>query len=101
MEQPKRKGFYRKIEDFTCLMCKMEVMGTGFTDHCHNCLWSRHVDNNPGDRSSTCKGMMRPIKTEHNRKGFIIFYRCEKCGIKKRVHAAENDNKELLFKLLD
>lgn len=82
-------------------MCSREMKGTGYTDHCTNCLWSRHVDVNPGDRASECRGMMRPIKTEHNRNGFTIIYECQKCKIKKRVKSAENDNKELLFKLLD
>lgn len=95
------KRFSRNVEDFTCGACKAKVKGTGYTDHCPNCLWSRHVDINPGDRKSDCKGMMRPIKVEHNRNGFLIFYKCQKCKVKKKVNAAENDNKELLFKLLD
>jgi hypothetical protein len=100
MDNVHQKRFSKRVENFTCKVCKAKVRGTGFTDHCPNCLWSMHVDVNPGDRRSECKGLMKPIKTEHNRNGFIIFYSCKKCGIKKKVHAAEEDNGELLFKLL-
>lgn len=74
--------------------------GSGYTDHCPNCLWSKHVDVNPGDRASKCNGMMRPLKVEHDRNWFAIDYVCVKCRMRKKVRAAENDNKELLFKLL-
>ncbi|MCL4374165.1 MAG: RNHCP domain-containing protein [Candidatus Marsarchaeota archaeon] len=95
------RRFSRVIEDFKCENCGEIVHGNGYTDHCPNCLWSKHVDNNPGDRSAECKGMMRPMYTEPLRGGgFEIYYKCEKCGERKRVTAAENDNKKLLEELL-
>lgn len=100
MKQPESKRFSRKMENFTCDKCGAKVIGSGYTDHCPNCLWGKHVDVNPGDRLSDCKGLMKPIRTEHNRNGFIIEYKCEKCRMKKNFSAAGNDNKELLFKLL-
>jgi hypothetical protein len=100
MENAQKMRFSRKIEDFSCKKCGAKVKGTGYTDHCPNCLWSMHVDINPGDRSSKCIGMMKPMSTQSNRNGFIIEYLCIKCGAKKRIGAAADDNKELLFDLL-
>ncbi|MGC8495816.1 MAG: RNHCP domain-containing protein [Candidatus Micrarchaeia archaeon] len=95
------KKFSRVIEDFTCSHCGTKVHGNGYTDHCPNCLWSQHVDKHPGDRSEECHGEMKPIYTEPDRKkGFIIYYKCEKCGAKKRVTAAPDDNRELLEALM-
>jgi len=100
MKQPESKRFARKMENFTCEKCGAKVVGSGYTDHCPKCLWGKHVDVNPGDRLSECMGLLQPMRTEHNRNGFIIEYRCEKCRTKKNFSAAENDDKELLFKLL-
>ncbi|MBR6751902.1 MAG: RNHCP domain-containing protein, partial [Alphaproteobacteria bacterium] len=46
------KQFVKRVENFTCAHCGAEVFGNGYTNHCPKCLWSRHVDNNPGDRMS-------------------------------------------------
>ncbi|MBU3901416.1 RNHCP domain-containing protein, partial [Patescibacteria group bacterium] len=46
------KKFQRKIEDFVCGHCGPKIKGTGYTDHCPKCLWSQHVDVNPGDRQA-------------------------------------------------
>ena len=95
------RKFSKVVEDFVCEKCGTVVHGNGYTDHCPNCLWSKHVDNNPGDRSSQCGGMMKPLYTEIDRHGeFTIYYKCEKCGERKRVNAAPDDNRELLEKLL-
>jgi hypothetical protein len=82
-----------------CEHCGALVKGRGYTDHCPNCLYSKHVDVNPGDRASSCGGLMRPVGVYHNRKSFIIAYECEKCHAKKNVIAASGDNEELLFEL--
>lgn len=100
MRNSEPKRFSKKVEDFTCGVCGADVSGSGYTDHCPNCLWSRHVDINPGDRASKCGGLMEPMKTEHNRTGFIIEYKCKKCKTRKRMKAADKDNQELLFELL-
>jgi rubrerythrin len=94
------KRFKRNVEDFKCERCEFEVKGTGYTDHCPNCLYSKHVDINPGDRLSKCKGLMKPVRTESNRVEFVIYYKCSKCGFRHRVHASKEDNKELLIELL-
>jgi Zn finger protein HypA/HybF involved in hydrogenase expression len=48
--------FKRTIEDFTCEHCGEQVTGNGFTNHCPQCLWSKHVDIDPGDRLALCGG---------------------------------------------
>jgi hypothetical protein len=93
------KHFQRTPEDFTCEWCGAEVKGTGYTDHCPNCLASKHVDINPGDRASPCQGKMIPISAIYKGGEFTINYRCERCHEKKRVKAAEDDNKDLLVQL--
>jgi len=58
------KKFQRQKEDFVCGECGTTVSGTGYTNHCPQCLWSMHVDVNPGDRAAACGGMMEPKKVE-------------------------------------
>ena len=55
------KKFQRTKEDFTCEKCNLVVNGSGYTNHCPRCLWSKHVDVNPGDRQATCQGFMEPV----------------------------------------
>lgn len=100
MQEGESRRFSRKKEDFVCKVCGSSVSGTGYTDHCPNCLWSLHVDINPGDRKSDCKGLMEPVKAEHDRNGFIISYICKKCKTRKRVRATSDDNSEELESLL-
>ncbi len=95
------KRFQKKVEDFTCEKCGTSVRGTGYTDHCPNCLWSKHVDINPGDRRAKCGGLMEPVAIELKRDKYIIYYRCQKCGYKFRVKAAPNDNFEKILKLIN
>lgn len=92
--------FRRKKEDFDCDACGTHVEGSGYTDHCPNCLTGKHVDNNPGDRASQCKGTMAPVRTHYENSGFVISYLCIKCGAKKNMKAARDDNKELLDSLV-
>lgn len=86
-----QKKFQRKIEDFVCEHCGKEVKGSGYTNHCPFCLWSKHVDINPGDRAANCGGMMKPRRIEIKKGEYIIIHRCEKCGYEKRNRVADND----------
>ena len=61
MKSSVMRKFQRKKEDFICENCNKKVKGDGYTNHCPACLWSKHVDINPGDRLAECKGMMKPI----------------------------------------
>lgn len=93
------RKFQRKKENFICFNCGAKVKGDGYTDHCPYCLWSVHVDNNPGDRLSCCLGKMEPIGAELKSGERIINYLCLKCGLKHRVRCSEKDNFEEILKL--
>ena len=84
---------------FVCTHCGREVDKLGYTsrDHCPYCLHSIHVDIVPGDRANTCKGLLVPTSIESNNKGYVIVYKCSKCGeIKKNKSAEDDDFNEML-----
>ena len=93
------KKFQKKVENFSCKNCKNFVVGKGYTNHCPKCLWSRHVDINPGDRKEKCKGMMKPIYFEVKKDGYVIFYKCLKCNYKHKVKSSLEDNFEEILNL--
>lgn len=94
------KKFSKRVEDFVCEVCGKKVRGNGFTDHCPNCLWSKHVDINPGDRSAECGGLMEPLNISKGKEGkFRIFYRCQECGYQRVNNATPEDNLEKLIQL--
>lgn len=101
------KKFKKNDEGFICDNCGFKVLplGKSSRDHCPKCLYSLHVDINPGDRANECKGRLRPVSvTPDSRKGYIINYVCEKCGESHRNRAAypaevQPDNVNLLIKL--
>ncbi len=46
-----------------CNNCDEQVFrlnNGSYRNHCPFCLFSLHVDNIPGDRNNTCKGLMEP-----------------------------------------
>jgi len=95
-----RKNFIRKKEDFKCLNCGYEVKGSGYTNHCPNCLYSQHVDLNvPGDRENKCGSPMKPIGVEKKGEEYIILHQCINCGAKKKNKASKNDNFEKIIKI--
>ncbi len=89
MQTPK---FQRTKEDFACEHCGAHVVGDGYTNHCPKCLWSKHVDINPGDRAALCSGMMEPVALEGSTPKYLILHRCVSCGFEKRngVHSADD-----------
>ncbi|MCK9497721.1 MAG: RNHCP domain-containing protein [Candidatus Colwellbacteria bacterium] len=89
--------FKKKKEDFVCENCGELVKGDGYTNHCPKCLWSKHVDVNPGDRLSKCGGMMEPIYLDWANGMFSIIHKCLKCGHIKRNIASPDDNIDLLI----
>ncbi len=93
------KSFTKTVEDFNCAHCGAVVHGNGYTNHCHVCLWSRHVDNNPGDRAATCGGMMRPIAAQPDGDKFIITHKCEKCGKVKRQKTSDDDSIDAIIEI--
>lgn len=93
------RRFTRNIENFTCERCGTFVEGNGFTNHCPNCLYSKHVDENPGDRAAECHGLMEPIAVEQARGGYVIVHKCLVCGQVKRNKAAPNDSRHALVEV--
>lgn len=93
------RRFKRVVEDFVCMNCGAAVRGRGYTDHCPECLWSRHVDIMPGDRKNPCKGMMEPVGVVYEKGNYVISYICIKCGAPKNMKAAESDKQEMLDRL--
>ena len=75
------RQFQRKKEDFICEHCGKEVKGNGYTNHCPECLYSKHVDINPGDRAEDCGGLMEPVELEQKDGKYIIDQNlCIMCG---------------------
>ncbi len=92
-------AFKRTIEDFVCEHCAAEVKGDGYTNHCPQCLWSKHVDTEPGDRAAGCGGMMEPIALEGPTGNYRIVHHCEKCNIERRVAVAKSDDMQAVLVL--
>lgn len=90
--------FKRNIEDFACERCGHAVKGTGYTNHCPNCMWSKHVDVFPGDRAEECGGMMEPVALASKKGGYAVTHRCQKCGEERTVKCAPDDRIEALLK---
>ena len=86
------KRFQKRQEDFVCQNCGFKVVGDGYTDHCPKCLYSKHVDINPGDRRADCHGLMEPIGVEMKKGRLRIIYKCLKCGYRHVVMVADNDD---------
>ena len=86
------KKFQRKIEDFVCENCGREVKGNGYTNHCPKCLWSKHVDVNPGDRKEKCGGMMLPAGIRLKGGENIINHKCVKCGFERSNKVGVSDD---------
>ena len=88
-------------ENFICEHCNNNVNRLGYTarDHCPNCLYSKHVDINPGDRANECKGLLKPIGIEKFKDTYKIIYKCEKCGRLHKNKMADDDNMDLIIEL--
>ncbi|OGE88912.1 MAG: hypothetical protein A3J07_04380 [Candidatus Doudnabacteria bacterium RIFCSPLOWO2_02_FULL_49_13] len=93
------KLFQRRKENFTCGHCGFQVTGTGYTNHCPKCLFSKHVDVNPGDRSEICQGLMKPIGVEQKSGEYIIIHKCRNCKAIKKNKSAPEDNFDLILEL--
>jgi hypothetical protein len=92
-------SFVKVKENFVCGNCGCKVLGTGYTNHCPNCLWSRHVDIEPGDRANPCNGLLQPIGIETKGGEYIIVHQCQKCGEKTRCKSSPQDNQEEIILL--
>ncbi|WP_353893083.1 RNHCP domain-containing protein [Proteinivorax hydrogeniformans] len=86
----------RKIENtgFLCENCSeivLQLTNGSYRNHCPFCLFSKHVDENPGDRKSQCNALMQPICITYNpKKGYQITHRCTVCGKEQKNKAAQD-----------
>ncbi|RJQ35083.1 RNHCP domain-containing protein [Candidatus Parcubacteria bacterium] len=85
-------SFQKRIEDFVCEHCHAVIKGSGYTNHCPKCLWSKHVDVSPGDRKEVCGGMMAPVRIEGATPEYVLVHRCERCGIERRNKLSDSDD---------
>ncbi|MFH1602125.1 MAG: RNHCP domain-containing protein [Candidatus Shapirobacteria bacterium] len=93
----KNNGFFKTKEDFACDVCGNKVFGSGFTNHCPECLWSKHVDLDPGDRQAGCGGLMKPLALDQKKGCWRILHQCQTCGFKRWNKASKEDNLEVLL----
>ena len=96
----KNKKFQRKIEDFECEKCRETVKGDGYTNHCPKCLYSEHVDINPGDRENKCMGLMKPVNAFLKNGEWVLVQKCEKCKEERKIKIREEDNKKKIEEIL-
>ncbi|MDD5318490.1 MAG: RNHCP domain-containing protein [Candidatus Pacebacteria bacterium] len=95
------KKFKSKKEDFICEKCGINVVGDGYTNHCPECFWSKHVDINPGDRASECSGLMELVAVEGGVAEYILVHKCLLCDHIKRNKLSKKDNFSNLVKLVE
>ena len=90
-----------KDESFICENCHKNVEKLNYTarDHCPYCLYSKHVDINPGDRENTCQGLLQPISIEKFKSTYKIIYKCQKCNQLHKNITANDDNYEKIIEL--
>ena len=93
------RRFQRRREDFVCENCGAEVKGTGYTNHCPHCLWSKHVDMNPGDRLATCHGLMEPVGLDNRNGSWAIIHRCTRCHFTRQNQLQEGDSFDAALRL--
>lgn len=95
------KKFNMIDEVFTCENCGKNVDKLNYTarDHCPYCLYSKHVDINPGDRMNECKGLLEPIGIEKFKNTYKVIYKCKKCNQMHKNIIANDDNMNLIIEL--
>ena len=90
-------------ESFVCENCGTENYPAEKTcrNHCVNCLFSKHVDEFPGDRSATCHGAYVPQSVEFKGAEMkSIIFKCARCGKTGKNKIASDDNRESLYGLM-
>ena len=94
------KKFQRRIEDFDCVRCGALVKGDGYTNHCPKCLWSKHVDVNPGDRVADCGALMEPVALEGASPEYTLVHRCVRCRHEKRNKLDAQDDMDAVMLII-
>ncbi|MEO7718456.1 MAG: RNHCP domain-containing protein [Capsulimonas sp.] len=104
--RPERGAKRRSVNPpwFPCVHCGQPVVpnafGTEHRNHCSLCLWSKHVDNAPGDRAADCGGAMEPVAVWVRKGGeWAIIHRCVRCGAMHSNRIAGDDSELVLISL--
>lgn len=89
---------------FVCSHCRRVVAqnayGTDHRNHCPYCLWSKHLDQTPGDRKCACQGEMEPIAIWVRQDGeWAIVHRCDRCSSLRSNRIAGDDDPTALLRL--
>ena len=95
------KKFNMIDEPFICEKCHKEIKPLKYSarDHCPYCLYSKHVDINPGDRLNECRGLLKPIDIEKFKDTYKIIYRCEMCNETHKNIIANDDSYDEILKI--
>ena len=104
MARDQRNARRRSPTSFRCRNCRLDVPadapGTAHRNHCPNCLWSRHVDDSPGDRAALCGSSMEPIAISVRGAGeWVLVHRCLGCDTVHLNRIAGDDNPLLLVRI--
>jgi hypothetical protein len=106
LSRDQRNRARREPGAFRCRNCRLDVPtdapGTAHRNHCPNCLWSRHVDDTPGDRAALaeCGSSMQPIAITVRGDGeWVLVHRCLGCDIVHLNRTAGDDNPLLLVRI--
>lgn len=89
---------------FTCIRCRATIdptrFGTRHRNHCPLCLWSRHLDEEPGDRRCACRSPMEPVGIEVRQDDeWAIIHRCTGCSTLRTNRIAGDDSELALLGL--
>jgi len=106
MTRDQRRGAPRDGPvSFRCGNCRLDVSyrapGTAHRNHCPNCLWSRHLDDDrPGDRAAECGSLMEPIAVTVRGDGeWVLVHRCGGCDELHLNRTAADDNPLVLLRV--
>jgi len=93
--------FIKHNQEFVCRQCgaKVPLHQSSSRDHCHQCLFSLHVDVYPGDRKNRCRGVLEPIGIIIKKGKQQVVYKCRKCYKDTLNIIAEDDNREKIIEL--
>jgi DNA-directed RNA polymerase subunit RPC12/RpoP len=92
-------SFIKNKEDFICENCGFKIIGNGYTNHCSRCLFSKHVDIEPGDRLNSCNGLMEPVYVSYTNKDKYVINKCLKCSLEKRNILNDEDSVDVMIKI--
>lgn len=101
MKKELLKKFITNDNSFKCENCNkwVEKLKYSSRDHCPFCLYSKHVDVNPGDRLNECQGLLIPTDIEKYKNTYKIIYTCEKCREKHKNIIANDDDMDTIIKI--